>query len=156
MITCSCRVKSRQVIISLSICFKSFLTRNNVVDVKQISYNSEMKSSATRRCPCLASCVKREANRSKHGGPAHHGQGVVEGVDSQLPSLISLSIFVWSILEAYPKNNWMRGEQACLILGSTWGPREPKITTFSGRTALHLAACEGHLACVRWFKYDCK
>ena len=37
-----------------------------------------------------------------------------EGVDSQLSSLISLFIFVWSILEANPKNNWMRGEQACL------------------------------------------
>ena len=31
-----------------------------------------------------------------------------------LPSLISLFIFVWSISEAIPKNNWMRGEQACL------------------------------------------
>ena len=36
-------------------------------------------------------------------------------LDSQLPSLISLFIFVWSISEANPKNNWMRGEQACLI-----------------------------------------
>ena len=45
MITCSCCVKSRQVIIS--ICFKSFLTWNNVVDVKQISYNSEKKSAKT-------------------------------------------------------------------------------------------------------------
>ena len=35
------------------------------------------------------------------------------------------------------------------ILGGAGGPGEPKITTFSGRTALHLAACEGHLACVR-------
>ena len=36
------------------------------------------------------------------------------GLDSQLPSLISLYVFVWSISEANPKNNWMRGEQACL------------------------------------------
>ena len=36
-------------------------------------------------------------------------------IDSQLPSLISLFIFVWSISEANPKNNWMRGEQACLF-----------------------------------------
>ena len=36
-------------------------------------------------------------------------------LDSQLPSLISLFIFVWSISEANPKNNWMRGEQACLL-----------------------------------------
>ena len=35
-------------------------------------------------------------------------------IDSQLPSLISLFIFVWSISEANPKNNWMRGKQACL------------------------------------------
>ena len=35
-------------------------------------------------------------------------------LDSQLPSLISLFIFVRSISEANPKNNWMRGEQACL------------------------------------------
>ena len=37
-------------------------------------------------------------------------------LDSQLPSLISLFIFIWSISEANPKNNWMRGEQACLGL----------------------------------------
>ena len=38
-------------------------------------------------------------------------------LDSQLPSLISLFIFVWSIseAEANPNNNWMRGEQACLF-----------------------------------------
>ena len=36
-------------------------------------------------------------------------------IDRQLPSLISLFIFVWSISEANPKNNWMRGEQACLV-----------------------------------------
>ena len=36
-------------------------------------------------------------------------------IDSQLPSLISLYIFLWSISEANPKNNRMRGEQACLI-----------------------------------------
>ena len=35
--------------------------------------------------------------------------------ESQLPSLISLFILVWSISEANPKNNWMRGEQACLF-----------------------------------------
>ena len=37
---------------------------------------------------------------------------------SQLPSLISLFIFFWSISEAKPKNNWMRGEQAYLIWAS--------------------------------------
>ena len=36
-------------------------------------------------------------------------------IDSQLPSLISPFIFVWSISEANPKNNWMRGGQAFLI-----------------------------------------
>ena len=36
-------------------------------------------------------------------------------VDSQLPSLISLFIFVWSISEENPKNNLIRGEQACLF-----------------------------------------
>ena len=40
-------------------------------------------------------------------------------IDSQLPSLISLFIFVWSISEANPKNNWMRGEQACLLWSRT-------------------------------------
>ena len=39
-------------------------------------------------------------------------------LDSQLPSLISLFIFVWSISEADPKNNWIRGEQACLVICS--------------------------------------
>ena len=37
-------VTNRQVYISLSICFKNFLTKNIVVDVKQISNNSGMKS----------------------------------------------------------------------------------------------------------------
>ena len=36
-------------------------------------------------------------------------------VDSQLPCLISLFIFVWSHSEANPKKNWLRGEQACLL-----------------------------------------
>ena len=35
-------------------------------------------------------------------------------LDSWVPFLISLFIFVWSISEANRKNSWMRGEQACL------------------------------------------
>ena len=43
-------------------------------------------------------------------------RAIRSNIDSQLPSLISLYIFVWSISEVNPKNNWMRGEQACLVV----------------------------------------
>ena len=41
------------------------------------------------------------------------------GLDSQLPSLISLYVFVWSISEANPKNNWTRLTYNCAHLRST-------------------------------------
>ena len=53
-------------------------------------------------------------------GPQSGWDWIRFGVDSQLPSLISLFIFVWSISEANPKNNWMRGEQACLRRPGRW------------------------------------
>ena len=40
-------VTNRRVFVSLSICFKNFLTRNIVVDVKQISNNSGIKTATT-------------------------------------------------------------------------------------------------------------
>ena len=50
-----------------------------------------------------------------------NGPNILDGhiggshIDSQLPSLISLFIFVWSISEENPKNNLITGEQACLF-----------------------------------------
>ena len=55
MITFSNCVKNRRVIISLSICFKNFLTTNGVVDVKQISNNSGMNSAKHERTPHISS-----------------------------------------------------------------------------------------------------
>ena len=48
-------VKNRGVIISLSICFKNFLTTNGVFDVKQISNYSGMKSAKHERNPHISS-----------------------------------------------------------------------------------------------------
>ena len=48
-------VTNGQVFISLSICFKNFLTTNGVVDVKQISNNSGMNSAKHERNPHISS-----------------------------------------------------------------------------------------------------
>ena len=71
-------------------------------------------------------------------------------LDSQLPSLISLFIFVWSISEANPKNNWMRGEQACLFLiGSTYiGGGQRKKTLYKGARKSH------HINIKKWRKRE--
>jgi len=61
-------------------------------------------------------------------------------VDSQLPSLISLFIFVWSISEANPKNNWMRGEQACLILRTNSGHLHLLISTLQHEITIVLTS----------------
>ena len=60
-------------------------------------------------------------------------------VDSQLPALISIFIFVWSISEAYLKNNWMRGEQACSVASLSYNWDNPLLCCggLSGPFSLH-------------------